>query len=123
MPEITNNEVLESERFLANTEQAKRDQQDEDALQDWAEYTMVTADTVRNPNLAVRLRDLANEVITNKRMLAQTPGAGPSQAMTPEQALAQQGVPGQMPPGVMPGAMPPGMPGGLPPGGVPPGVM
>lgn len=112
MPEMTNDKVLETERFYTNTEQVRRNQDDEELLQETAEFMMLTAEKFQNTNLAAKVRDLANMIVLNKEMLAKTPGqAGEVAPASPEEQFAQQGM-GGMPPG-MPGAMPPGMPPGM----------
>jgi hypothetical protein len=119
MPELTNNNVLETERFITNTEGARRNQEDEELLQETAEFIMLTAEKARNPNLSAKLRDLSNMIVINKSTLAKTPGqAGEEVPMTPEEQIAQQGMAGGMPAG-----MPPGIPGGMPQGMPPPGGM
>jgi len=105
MAEMMNSNVLENERFLTNTEQTMRNQEDEDLLQEVAEFIMLTAEKAANPNLAAKLRDLANMIVQNKAILAKTPGSqGYAPPMTPEeelaaQGMAQAGVP-YMPPGM-----------------------
>lgn len=120
MPELTNPNMLETERFITNTELTKRNQEDEELLQETAEFVMLTAEKARNPNLAAKLRDLSNMIVINKSVLAKTPGMeGEEVPMTPEEQIAMQGMAGGAPPG-MPLGIPP-MPGGMPPG-MPPGM-
>lgn len=111
MAETTQNETLEQQRFIANTEEQARNQDDESVLQDIAEFIMISADQVVNPNLGNELKNLSNQIVSNKTDLASTPGEDGGEApLTPEEAIAQQGMQGQDP-------MQQGLPGGLPPGG------
>ncbi len=104
MADSTQDELIENTRFQANTEQQERNVSDEEKLQDIAEFIQLTADSVANPNLSAQLKTMSNEIVTNKSVLANTPGENGSVPVSPEEALAQQG----------------GLQGGNPPGGIDP---
>ena len=92
MAETTQEQFVEDQRFLANTEQQDRNLEDEQRLQDLAEMIHLTAGEMNNPNAGNQLVNLANEMVTNKSALASTPGDdGEPAPVSPEEALAQQG--------------------------------
>ncbi len=107
MAETTQNEALEQDRFIANTEEQARNQDDESVLQDIAEFIMISADQVMNPNLGNELKNLSNQIVSNKQDLASTPGESGEQApMSPEEAVAQQGIQAQAGQGLPPDVPP-----------------
>jgi len=75
MPETTRDQRVEALRYNANKEATMTDKNDEDLIEEVADYMMVTAQQVQNPNLASALRDAANGLISNKSALARG-GAG-----------------------------------------------
>ena len=105
MPELTDNKMGEALRFRANKEASARSKTNEDLIQEIADYTMATSQEFDNEQLRSMFSDIANEMMTNKSVLATGGGATPPDA-----------VGGVAPPPIPPGMGPEGpvVPQGLP---------
>lgn len=122
MADSTQEGIVESQRFLANTEATQRNVEDETLLQDIAEFIFASSESATNPALSSQLRDLANQIVQNKGDLAKTPGNEGQPPVSPEEAFAQQGIEQQQAQAQGGGLPPEGAPQGQPPGGLPPGI-
>jgi len=93
MAETTRDAFIEAQRYRGNKEQDLTAKDDEDVIESIADYVMVSTEGVQNPNLKAALRDIANQLIQNKTILAK--GGG-------EEQMAEPAMPPMPPPGAMP---------------------
>lgn len=112
MAELTDERMAEALRFRANKEKTLTQADDEALLEQWAEFGMVIAENLQNPNLQATVRDISNQIILDKGTLSKGDQEGGA-------SLDQQGLPPELagqaplPPG---GGFPPGLPQGVPQG-------
>ncbi len=95
MADLTSEEFAEAVRFRQNKEQGLTAADDETAIESIADYMMVTADTMQNPTLKASIRDIANELIQSKSVLAKGGGQElpPTEAPIPPGAIPQGQAP------------------------------
>ena len=91
MVQTTNERLVEAMRYRQNKEGGIVAKSDEDVLERIADYMMVEADNLQNPQTANAVRDTANQIILNKSMLAA--GGVAAEELPPEP------IPGELPAG------------------------
>lgn len=91
MAQTTNERMVEAMRFRQNKEQGIIAKSDEDVLERIADYMMVEADSLQNPQTANAVRDTANQIIVNKSMLAS--GGVAAEELPPEEPIGGAPLP------------------------------
>ena len=106
MAEMTDNTMTEALRYRANKEATQRAISDEDRIQEIADFIMVSSQDFDNEALRSTFSDIANQMTTNKSVMATGPGQQTPDAVGGVAPPAPPMDPGMMPP-MDPGA---GMP-------------
>lgn len=111
----TNPNNINAQRYLNNKDSQVDGQNDEDLIEEIADFIMATTAQFNNPGLASSMEEVANNLIKDKSILAQGGGEAP-----PEELPPGSGVPIAPEFGGGPG---PGLPPGPPLGNIPPGLV
>jgi len=108
-----NEQMVQSVRYQQNKEANLAAQTDEDLIEELADMIQVQSMQYSNPNLTSTFQDIANQLISNKSMMARMPAeeAGPGYPLGNEQVPPQEAglgaaalqAEGGLPPGPPPG--------------------